>query len=267
MRAEGGRARASRPRGDAHLIGSSLDVRGDVARAPGEDACRRRAAAGELGGADRPRAGSARLSRRERHPRRAARCRAARRSCVVDLSTAPRRSTGSPTRWALALSASAAPPSARAAATRSRLAELVIVEALRRYVYRLPPGGKRMARRIERPLRGARARARARAASEPWTVERLGRQVGLSRSALAERLRRGDGRADLRVPHALAAADGRRNSPPPRRAHRDRSHEAGYESAGASRPHSSASRKAPPGEGIGAGSRKPSGTDDCERAP
>jgi len=85
----------------------------------------------------------------------------------------------------LTLSASAAPP-VGASAERSRLAELVIIEALSRYVYWLPPGGKGwLAGLNDRFVGRALALVHGRP-GEPWTVEKLGRQVGLSRSALAE---------------------------------------------------------------------------------
>jgi AraC-like DNA-binding protein len=86
----------------------------------------------------------------------------------------------------LTLSASAAPP-VGATAERSRLAELVMIEALSRYVYWIPPGGKGwLAGLNDRFVGRALALVHGRP-SEAWTVEKLGRQVGLSRSALAER--------------------------------------------------------------------------------
>ena len=85
----------------------------------------------------------------------------------------------------LTLSASAAPPIG-AAAERARLAELVVIEALSRYVYWLPPGGTGwLAALNDRYVGRALALVHGRPA-EPWTVEKLGRQVGLSRSALAD---------------------------------------------------------------------------------
>jgi AraC family transcriptional regulator, alkane utilization regulator len=86
----------------------------------------------------------------------------------------------------LTLSASAAPP-VGATAERARLAELVIIEAIGRHVNGLPRGGKGwLAGLNDRYVGRALALVHGRPA-EPWTVERLGRQVGLSRSALAER--------------------------------------------------------------------------------
>ena len=86
----------------------------------------------------------------------------------------------------LTLSASAAPP-VGASAERSRLAELVLVEAISRHVYWLPQGGTGwLAGLGDRFVGRALALVHGRP-EEPWTVERLGRNVGLSRSALAER--------------------------------------------------------------------------------
>jgi len=74
-----------------------------------------------------------------------------------------------------------------AAATRARLAEIVVVEALARHVQSLPPGGKGwLAGLNDRFVGRALALVHGRP-SEAWTVDKLGRQVGLSRSALAER--------------------------------------------------------------------------------
>lgn len=86
----------------------------------------------------------------------------------------------------LVLSASDAPFQGTTA-TRSRLAEIVFVEALARYVQSLPPGGKGwLAGLNDRYVGRALALVHGRP-SEAWTVEKLGRQVRLSRSALAER--------------------------------------------------------------------------------
>jgi AraC family transcriptional regulator, alkane utilization regulator len=71
--------------------------------------------------------------------------------------------------------------------TLAKMAELVFVDALRRYVEDLPPGGKGW-------LAGVRdahvGRALALIHDEPgrtWTVDELARQVAMSRSGLAER--------------------------------------------------------------------------------
>lgn len=72
-------------------------------------------------------------------------------------------------------------------AALSRVAELVLIEALRRHVEDLPPGGTGwLAGLNDRYVGGALALVHGRP-GEHWTVERLARQVGLSRSALAER--------------------------------------------------------------------------------
>jgi transcriptional regulator GlxA family with amidase domain len=74
-----------------------------------------------------------------------------------------------------------------ASAERARLAELVVIESLSRFVYWMPVGGKGwLAGLNDRFVGRALALVHGRP-SEPWTVERLGRQVGLSRSALADR--------------------------------------------------------------------------------
>ena len=132
----------------------------------------------------------------------------------------------------LTLSASAAPP-VGATAARARLAELVVIEALSRYVDWLPPGGKGwLAGLGDRFVGRALALVHGRP-SEPWTVERLGRQVGLSRSALAERF--GDVMGEpifafLTRWRLLMAAEFLLTTTRPIAAI---AHEAGYESAGA----------------------------------
>jgi AraC-like DNA-binding protein len=103
----------------------------------------------------------------------------------VDLAGAPalswlRDSLG------LVLSASDA-PFLGAAAARSLLAQLLFVEAIARYVQSLPPGGTGwLAGLNDRYVGRALALVHGRPA-EPWTVEKLGRLVGLSRSSLADR--------------------------------------------------------------------------------
>ena len=78
-------------------------------------------------------------------------------------------------------------PAVGLSAARARIAELVLIEALRRHVHSLAPGAKGwLAGLNDRYVGRALALVHGRP-SEPWTVERLGRQVGLSRSALAER--------------------------------------------------------------------------------
>ena len=149
----------------------------------------------------------------------------------VDLAGAP------PVEWltdalSLVLSSSDA-PLAGAAATRSRLAEIVFVEALARHVQSVPPGGRGWLaglndRYVGRTLALVHGRP-----SEAWTVEKLGRAVGLSRSALAERFGEVMGepifafltrwRLQLAAEFLLTTA----------RPIQSIAHEAGYESAGA----------------------------------
>jgi AraC-like DNA-binding protein len=82
-------------------------------------------------------------------------------------------------------SSSASRPGAQS--TLTKLAELALVEALRRYVESLPPGGKGWLAAVRDTQVG---RALALLHGEPgraWTVDSLAREVALSRSALAER--------------------------------------------------------------------------------
>jgi AraC-like DNA-binding protein len=73
------------------------------------------------------------------------------------------------------------------ASTLAKLAELLFVEALRRYVDTLPPGGSGWLAGLRDPQVG---RALSLLHAEPgraWTVDQLARDVAMSRSALAER--------------------------------------------------------------------------------
>jgi transcriptional regulator GlxA family with amidase domain len=67
------------------------------------------------------------------------------------------------------------------------LASLVLVEALRRHVTHRPPQGKGWLDALSDGYVGRALALVHGRPGEPWTVEKLGRQVGLSRSALAER--------------------------------------------------------------------------------
>ena len=132
----------------------------------------------------------------------------------------------------LTLSASSA-PAVGAAAERSRLAELVLIEAISRHVDWLPPGGTGwLAGLNDRYVGRALALVHGRP-SEPWTVERLGRHVGLSRSALADRFSDVMGEpifAFLTRWRLLVAAETLLTTT---RAVESVAHDAGYESAGA----------------------------------
>jgi len=69
----------------------------------------------------------------------------------------------------------------------ARVAELLFVDALRRYIDEMPPGGKGWLAGMRDPHVG---RALALLHEQPgrtWTVDELAREVALSRSALAER--------------------------------------------------------------------------------
>jgi AraC-like DNA-binding protein len=69
----------------------------------------------------------------------------------------------------------------------ARLSELMFVEAIRRYIEMLPPAQTGWLAGLRDPVVGHALAALHGEASEPWTVERLARLVGLSRSVLAER--------------------------------------------------------------------------------
>jgi AraC-like DNA-binding protein len=68
-----------------------------------------------------------------------------------------------------------------------RLSELMFVEAIRRYIETLPPGETGWLAGLRDPAIGEALGAMHAAPAEPWTVERLARSVGVSRSILAER--------------------------------------------------------------------------------
>jgi AraC-like DNA-binding protein/alpha-D-ribose 1-methylphosphonate 5-triphosphate synthase subunit PhnG len=69
----------------------------------------------------------------------------------------------------------------------AKLSELMFVDALRRYVESMPPGGKGWLAGV-RDAQVGRALALLHAKPDkPWTVDELAREVALSRSALADR--------------------------------------------------------------------------------
>jgi AraC-like DNA-binding protein len=172
------------PQGEAHLIGSRLD-----GEAIAFSSLVRTSIAGELlpvrvGGRGSPTHWISLSLHCERHLAQPL-LEALPALVFVDMTGAP------PLRYladevGLVLSSSDA-PFLGAGATRALLAELVIVEALARYIQSLPRGGKGwLAGLNDRYVGRALALVHGRP-SEPWTVEKLGRPVGLSRSALAER--------------------------------------------------------------------------------
>jgi AraC-like DNA-binding protein len=69
----------------------------------------------------------------------------------------------------------------------SRLSELMFVESIRRYLERLPSPERGWLAGLRDPIVGHALAAMHGAPSEAWTVERLARLAGTSRSVLAER--------------------------------------------------------------------------------
>jgi AraC-like DNA-binding protein len=69
----------------------------------------------------------------------------------------------------------------------AKLSELMFVEALRRYVEDLPPGGKGWLAGVRDAQIGRALALLHSAPGRAWTVDDLARDVALSRSALAER--------------------------------------------------------------------------------
>jgi AraC-like DNA-binding protein len=218
------------PRGDAHLIGSAIE--GDAISL---SALVKTPVAGELMPASLGSEGPA-----TRWIALSASCERHLADSLVSALPAVMKvdlSNASALHWltdalGLTLSASAA-PAVGASAERARLAELVLIEAISRYVDWLPPGGKGwLAGLNDRYVGRALALVHGRPA-DPWTVERLGRQVGLSRSALADRFTEVMGepifafltRWRLQVAAELLLTTTRRVE--------SIAHDAGYESAGA----------------------------------
>jgi len=74
-----------------------------------------------------------------------------------------------------------------AESTLAKLAELMFVDALRRYVENLPPGGKGLLAGVRDAYVGRALALLHREPGRAWTVDGLAREVALSRSALAER--------------------------------------------------------------------------------
>jgi AraC-like DNA-binding protein len=69
----------------------------------------------------------------------------------------------------------------------ARLSELMFVETIRQYLETLPPAQSGWLAGLRDPVAGRALAALHAEPSEPWTVERLARLVGVSRSVLAER--------------------------------------------------------------------------------
>lgn len=88
--------------------------------------------------------------------------------------------------------------SARSPALLARLAELLFVEAVRRYLEALPPGQTGWRAGIADPMIGRALALLHRRLEAAWTAEELARAVGLSRSAFAERFTRIMGETPMR---------------------------------------------------------------------
>jgi AraC-like DNA-binding protein len=69
----------------------------------------------------------------------------------------------------------------------SRLSELMLVEAIRRYLVALPGTQRSWLAGLRDPLVGRALEVMHTTPSDPWTIERLGRAIGVSRSVLAAR--------------------------------------------------------------------------------
>lgn len=76
---------------------------------------------------------------------------------------------------------------AGSAAMATRLTELLYLEVLRRYARSLPPAETGWLAAVRHPQIGRALRLLHSDPARDWTVEALGREVGLSRSALGER--------------------------------------------------------------------------------
>lgn len=74
-----------------------------------------------------------------------------------------------------------------ASSTLAKVADLLFVEALRRYMERLPPGGKGWLAAARDPQVGRALALLHNTPSRAWTVDDLAREVALSRSSLADR--------------------------------------------------------------------------------
>ncbi|MEO8668053.1 MAG: AraC family transcriptional regulator [Bauldia sp.] len=73
------------------------------------------------------------------------------------------------------------------ASVLARLSELMFIEVIRRYVETLPPGQKGWLAGLHDPFVGKALTLLHATPAQDWTIEELAKQVGLSRSVLAER--------------------------------------------------------------------------------
>jgi AraC-like DNA-binding protein len=94
-------------------------------------------------------------------------------------------------RWVARLLDAALDPSGHGSAGReallAKLAELMFVEALRSHLDQLPPDARSWVAGLRDPQVGAALRLLHGRPAEPWTLERLAREVAMSRSSFAER--------------------------------------------------------------------------------
>jgi AraC-like DNA-binding protein len=80
----------------------------------------------------------------------------------------------------------------------ARLTELLYLDVLRRYMQQLPAGHTGWLAGVKDPEVGRALRLLHARPERPWTVEELGREVGVSRSALAQRFTELTGEAPMR---------------------------------------------------------------------
>jgi len=91
------------------------------------------------------------------------------------------------TRFMEAAEAEAHRPRPGSEAVLARLSELMFIEIVRRHLEALPPGRTGWLAGLRDPHVGRALAALHARPGRPWTLEALGREAGLSRSALAER--------------------------------------------------------------------------------
>lgn len=80
----------------------------------------------------------------------------------------------------------------------TKVSELLFVEAMRRYVEELPPEQTGWLAALKDPIVSRALALMHRRVADDWTVDELGREVGLSRSALADRFTRLIGEPPMR---------------------------------------------------------------------
>jgi transcriptional regulator GlxA family with amidase domain len=78
-----------------------------------------------------------------------------------------------------------------------RLSEMLFIDAMRRYLGTLPEGSQGWLAALRDRFVGRALALLHAAPDEPWTVEELGRRVGLSRSTLHERFAKLIGQAPM----------------------------------------------------------------------